>query len=228
MKFIEAKTWKERGLQVQNVKDKCNAIISALNLPDDDIRTQGMIHVRQCCNTLAAIPIKLQQNAKISQNVPLIMEILGLSDASSLELVLKDLNANAKVSFLTVVQFALENSAKQVVETLSGQDAPIRFKKIVENLIDLTGISSPQNKQNKLDLLLVLAYLRNTLHANGVQRKPDVTIMVDGEAFVFEQDKRIDCTSWSHILFALYHSLSVYEEMYLSPTVKAVTFIGTI
>ena len=63
--FCLAKSWKERSLQIQAVKDKCNHILTRLALPDDDARAQGIIHIRQFCNTLAAVPIKLQQNAEI-------------------------------------------------------------------------------------------------------------------------------------------------------------------
>lgn len=153
------------------------------------------------------------------------VRLLGLENQSALQNVLTDLNANAKASFLTVVQFALENSARRVAVELAGQGAPMGFKDIGKMLVTETGLSDPRNK---LDLLLVLAYLRNTLHSNGIHYWPDVTITVAGEPFKFQKGKRSDCASWSHILYALLYSLSVFEEMYLSPRVKSVTSIPTV
>lgn len=95
MPFHQANNWRERGLQLQSVKDKCNHIIDALSLPEDDASTQGMIHVRQFCNSLALVPIKLSQNAEIDSNLPIIMALLGLSKKDELESCLIDL----KVSF---------------------------------------------------------------------------------------------------------------------------------
>ena len=73
MTFLSAKTWKERGHQVASVKQKANEIITNLNRKDNDARVQGMIHVRQMCNTLAAVPIMLQHKAEISANIPVIV-----------------------------------------------------------------------------------------------------------------------------------------------------------
>ncbi len=121
MAFKEAKTWKDRLEHLQSIKNKCNEIIKNLQVPDDDVRVQGMIHVRQFCNTTAAVTIKLLQSAEFKGNAHLICKILGLQDIQSLKSCLGDLNKNSKASFLTMVQFALENCIEQVLEELPGQ-----------------------------------------------------------------------------------------------------------
>ena len=80
------------GLQIHAVKDKCNHILSELSLPKDDARAEGIIHVRQFCNTLASVPIKLQQNAERPNNVPIILRLLGLQRVEDLKTCLGDLN----------------------------------------------------------------------------------------------------------------------------------------
>lgn len=127
--FYLAKTWKERGLQIQAVKDKCNHILEKLALPNDDTRAEGIIHVRQFCNTLAAVPIKLQQNAEIRKNVPIIMQLLGLHRPEHLKSCLGDLNKNAKLSFVTMTQFSLENCIERVLDAIPGEKAQGTFSK---------------------------------------------------------------------------------------------------
>lgn len=222
MAFVKANTWQERGLQVQKVKDKCNNIIRSLQLKESDARVQGFVHVRQCCNTLAAVPIKLQQNAEIAENVPYLLSLLGLSITTDLYTMLSDLNKNAKAAFLATVQFALENSARRVLQALTPTSVPLKFRCIVERLATLSGIPS---SDAKVELLMVLAYLRNTLHSNGIHCWPDATIVVADEPYIFRQYQRSPCGSWSHILYALVHSLSVYEEIYTSHKVTVVSSI---
>ena len=65
MPFTKANTYKEAWDQVQDVKKKAKDIITALALPESDARSQGMIHVRGMCNTLAAMPVMLRYKAAV-------------------------------------------------------------------------------------------------------------------------------------------------------------------
>lgn len=219
-----AKTWKERGLQVQAVRDKCNAIISKLKVLESDVRAQAIIHVRQCCNTSADVSIKLSQNARLANCRPAIRAIPGLQDNSNIEGRLSDFNKNSKASFLTVVQFALENCIKQILEALPGERARAIFKDSAERLIKVSGIKRPAEK---LELIMLPAWMRNILHANGVHHRKDKSVTVDGAVYSFKKDRQISCGSWSHILHAILHSLDVYEEILLSPKVAAIDHISS-
>ena len=219
MSFQQAKSWEERGLQLQAVKDQCNGILKTLGIPDDEARAQGIVHVRQLCNTIAAVPIKLQQNAERPSNIPSILALLGLSNIKDLQSLLHDLNSNSKTSFLTMVQFALENCIVQVIEAIGAKRPSGKFSRDAESIIQLCDIADPERK---LELLMLPALLRNTLHANGIHRWPSKTVIVDGEEYVFEKDKRINCGSWSHIFHAVLNSLSVYEEILTSERVRTI------
>ena len=227
MTFFRAGNWRERGLQAQAIKDKCHAIIKSLGLGEDDARVQAMVHVRQFCNTLAAVPIKLQQSAERPNCLPVLLAVLGLSNTDDLRSVLGDLNKNAKLSFLTMVQFALEHCVNQVLDAMtSGRTTRTRkFSQSVRQLAERAGI---QPLQAKLDVLLVPASLRNTLHANGIHRHPSKTIVVEGEPYVFAEGKRVECASWSHIFHAVLCSLHIYEEMLASMAVSQMGHIQVV
>lgn len=225
MPFRQASTWRERGLQIQEIKDKCNSIIGNLNLAEGDVRMQGMIHVRQLCNTLAAIPIKLQQNAENPNNMPAILSLLGLSNIDDLRRILHDFNANAKAGFITTVQFALENCIVCIIEAIPGVDPQFNFSQNAEIIIELSEILQVENK---LDLMMLPAWIRNALHANGIHTKSNRTIVVDGESYIFERGQRIACGSWSHLFHAVFHSLSVVEEIFLSNRISTIEQISAI
>jgi hypothetical protein len=73
--------------------------------------------------------------------------------------------------------------------------------------------------------MLVPAWLRNTLHANGIHYWPDKTITIDGMEYIFERGKRINCGSWNHIFHAIRSSLKVYEEIFMSKRVREIEYI---
>lgn len=220
MPFKQAESWEERLLQLQTIKDKCNRILEKLGIPEDDARAQGMVHVRQLCNTIAAVPIKLLQNAERPSNIPSILALLGLNNTKGLKSCLTDLNKNSKTSFLTMVQFSLENCIVQVIGAI-GEGRPCnKFSKDAKLIIELCSIADPEQK--KLDLLMVPAWLRNTLHANGIHSGRSKTVIIYGAEYVFEKDKRINCGSWSHIFHTVLNSLNVYEEILTSEKVRTI------
>jgi hypothetical protein len=223
--FALAKNWKERGLQVKAVKDKCNHILEELGLPNDDGRAQGFIHVRQFCNTLAAVPIKLQQNAEIRRNVPAIMQLLGLQRVEHLKSCLGDLNKNAKLSFITMTQFALENCIECVLDAISGEKAQGSFSKSSLRLLEATRVG---NHQSKHETLMVPAWIRNTLHSACIHRRASKTVVIDGESYKFEKGMRLSCGSWSHLMHCLLNALDIYKEMLCSCVVTSISKIDVI
>ena len=220
-----AKSWKERGLQIQAVKDKCNRILKGLALPDSDARAAGIIHVRQFCNTLAAVPIKLQQNAEVRQNVPIIMQLLGLQCPQDLKSCLEDLDDNARASFITMAQFALENCIKRVLDTIPDEKTQGTFCKSSLRLLEVTKVS---NHLSKHEILMVPAQIRNALHSAGIYSGRSKTVIIDGESYKFKEETRLSCASWSHLTHCLLNALDIYEEMLCSSVVTSISNIDVI
>ncbi len=223
--FCLAKSWEERGLQIQEVKDKCNNILAKLALPNDDARAEGIIHVRQFCNTLAAVPIKLQQNAGIRGKVPIIMQLLGLQSLEGLKSCLGDLNKNAKVSFITMTQFALENCIGRVLDALPGERSQGTFNNSTLRLLKVAKVA---DRQTKHDILMVPAWIRNSLHSAGIHRRASKSVLVDGEPYIFEEGKRLSCGSWSHLAHCLSNALDIYEELLCSSVVTSISKVDPV
>jgi len=223
--FCLANNWKERGLQIQAVKDKCNHILEKLVLPNDDARAEGIIQVRQFCNTLAAVPIKLQQNAEIRTNVPILMRLLGLHRPEDLKSCLVDLNKNAKVSFITMTQFSLENCIERILDAIHGEKAQGTFSKSSLRLLEVTKVN---DHKNKYKILMVPAWVRNTFHSACIHRRASKTVIIDGESYNFEKGKVLSCGTWSHLMHCLSNALDIYEEMLSSSIVTSISKIVVI
>ena len=220
--FCLADNWKDRGLQVQAVKDKCNQILEEISLPNEDARTEGVVHVRQFCNTLAAVTIKLQQNAEKPKNVRTIMQLLGLQSPEDLKSCLCDLNRNAKASFITMTQFALENCISRVLDSIPSERVQGTFSRSSLRLLEVTKIPDHQTKH---EILMVPAWIRNALHSAGIHGRASRTIVIGGESFMFEKGKRLSCGSWSHLTHCLLIALDVYREMLYSSVVRSISCV---
>ena len=147
------------------------------------------------------------------------MRLFGIREVETLESWLSDLNKNAKLSFITMIQFALENCIKCVLNALPGEKGFKKFSKSSLRLIEVTNIGDNEAKHQ---ILLVPAWIRNTLHAAGIHRYSSKTVTVGGVSYVFEKNQRFSCASWSHLFHALQHVLDIYEEMLCSPIVSSV------
>ena len=222
MQFKTACSWLERVQQIQEVMDECNEAINVLALSNTDARAVFFVHIRQLCNTLAYIPIKLQQKAETRGNVPVILALFDLSNTESLRVVLNDLNDNAKLSFLVVTQFAIETAASAVVRAVTGSEPPERFSNLVSHLVEIAGIS---DSDDKIKRMLLPAYLRNTLHSGGIHSRLDIKFSIGDATFHLRQGERVDCATWSHLLFAISSSIAVVREVFESRTIRNIQSI---
>lgn len=219
MAFKEATSWQERGRQLDALKAKSNEIIKRLNLPETDARVRGMVHVRQLANTLAAVPIMLQLKA---ENAPTqVCSVLGISGLDDLSSLLGDLNHNSKCAFVTMAQFALENSVALTLKAMpvSGSN---KFYKRVESLLNVAGYSTSGHEFN---VLMVPQSIRNSLHANGIHCGAAKSANIGGAQYTFVPGQRVNCASWSHIFHALSACLDIYSQIFSSSQISAIACI---
>ncbi|SDJ73323.1 hypothetical protein SAMN04488540_11297 [Ferrimonas sediminum] len=225
MPFELAETWTQRSLQMQVVKDKCNEIINLLELPETDARSQGFIHVRQLCNTIALVGIKIMQQAEHKDNHAYIMHILRLQNEEGLLSFLNDLSPNSKASFITMVQFSFENCVEQTLCNIDGVGAQGGFSKGVRKILEVSGVEEPDRKH---EIISVPSLIRNSLHLGGVHSRNDKIIELGGEPYVFKRGGRVECASWSHVMYCIYSALKVYQEIFLSESIRAIPHVPVV
>lgn len=219
MAFDLVKTWKERVDRAEALQNKCRDIIEKLHLPGDDIRVLGIKRVGGLCSTLAELPLRLFQEAESKEGYPRLMKSLRYQSVDEVHTVLSDLTYNARLAFVTITQFVLEDCVERVLEAIPNKKKLGSFSKSVRRLMQLANLEDPDTKY---EILMVPAWIRNSLHAVGIHNGSRKSIDIDGAQYVFERGERVACGSWEHILHAYDHGLDIYEEMLCSPTIKAI------
>ena len=124
-----------------------------------------------------------------------------------------------------MIQFALENCIERVLDAIPGEKAQGTFSKSSLRILEVTKITDHQKKH---DILMVPAWIRNTLHSVGIHSRGSKTIVIDGEAYKFEKGKRLSCASWSHLTYCLLNALDIYEEILTSSVVASISKIDVI
>jgi hypothetical protein len=183
-----------------------------------------MVYVRQCCLTLAYVPLRLNCVA-IEGGAHMLRRVLGLGDRRSLASWLNDLTKNAKIAFATTVQFALESCIGRVLSAvLRPNQVPPKFWKKARRLIEVAGLPGAAEKFGHL---MVLAWVRNSLHSGGIYSgtRPE-HVEINGWHYSFVPGKRVACASWRHLFNALDDNLGIYEQAFLAPKIAAIPTVS--
>lgn len=222
MAFDLAKTWKERVHRAEALQNKCRDIIEKLQLPGDDARVLGIKRVGGLCSTLAELPLRLFHEAESIEGYARLKKGLRYRSVDDVHTVLRDLMYNARLAFVTITQFVLEDCVESVLDAIPNEKKRGGFSKSIRRLMQVANLEDPDTKY---EILMVPAWIRNSLHAVGIHNGGRKSVDIDGAQYVFEKGERVACGSWEHILHAYDHGLDIYGEMLCSPTVRAITRI---
>ena len=72
------------------------------------------------------------------------------------------------------------------------------------------------------DLLVALAYVRNSFHNNGIHRGSPLELEIQRLAFEFLPDQRVECASFTHIVALTAANVTVVERILLSGRVGGI------
>lgn len=120
----------------------------------------------------------------------------------------------------TKVHFKIENLFNNILKALSASPNRRGFWHISDAILQQAGIPTTGPEKNTLT---VLAYLRNSFHANGIHNNDSLSIDIDGIRFEFCKGKRVECASWKHIVVIMQESISVLESVLFSNKVANLT-----
>lgn len=123
------------------------------------------------------------------------------------------------VSWCVQFQFQIETLFKNILKNL-GEQVPSGYWKITQKLIKALSIKNPKYSQ---DVLCILAFIRNSQHANGTHlayNKKDTTVVVDSVNYHFKHGDIIRCATWDHIAHAWINLLPILKDIYYNSRVK--------
>lgn len=155
---------------------------------------------------------------RCGENPQLALTVFGLSSLDRVEPNLKINSKFVRLSWCTQFQFQIENLFKNILKGL-GESVPKGYWQICRAVLDTLQLDSGGHY---LDVLNIIAYIRNSQHANGTHfgyRERDSIIEVDGVVFEFKHGKIVRCATWDHIAHAWLNILPILRQIYYHDTV---------
>ena len=158
---------------------------------------------------------------RCGENQELGLDIFGLSSAASIGPQVRNTNKFLKLSWCVQFQFQIETLFKNILKSL-GEQVPSGYWKITKQLFTTLSIKNSNYWQ---DVLNILAFIRNSQHANGTHlayKKTDTTTIVDGVTYHFKNGDIIRCATWDHIAHAWINLLPTLIDVYYNNCVKII------
>lgn len=126
-----------------------------------------------------------------------------------------------RLGFLVLVHFRIDNLFQNILKKI--KVTPRRgYWHLCEAL--LKSISVTQ-KKDKMDKLIILSYLRNSLHNNGIHGGNPLTKTIKGLKYSFVDGDVVRCASWDHIIVALSANIDVLSEILLCNKIKSLNYM---
>ena len=153
----------------------------------------------------------------------------SLKTVSETEIVKRDetsISEFLKLSLLVKIHFQLENFFNNIHHALKEK----KLYKFMDVLNALAKEVESDEHQWKLinDAFTALAYIRNSLHNNGIHhpnRGKMFKAMIGGEMFSFNPGEAINCASWHHILLLLITIIPFIEKLLYYPVIEKKDYI---
>jgi hypothetical protein len=125
-----------------------------------------------------------------------------------------------KLGFITLAHFKFDNLFSNILRDLGALPQNLGYWNLTNEIFKQC--SMPQQGEEK-DILTAFAYLRNSLHNNGMHRRGrDLIITIDGFEFKFTANSRVECASWGHVVVLLRANIRIMERILQSDKVQSI------
>ena len=198
--------------QLADIRDKHGA-------GETDTRRVSLNNVMMAANAATAT-LRLMAWAKQGRDGVLI-QALGLAKPEYINPVAEDLLRSSRLFLLVESQFQIETLFRNILLALGKPANKQGFYNVAESVLTAAGLA---DSAAKLQVLNVPAYMRNSMHSNGIHhgwKDSDTIEWIKGVEFRFEHGKRVQCGSWYHIVTALSASFELVDEILGSASVSA-------
>jgi len=221
LRIRETATYLQRAERLNYVREQYRnfrkSVEKDLNLHDEDGRIVFLKNVSQLTRSTIVF---LHLFHLCGSDPQLGQQIFGLPTSENLGRNLKDTSKFIRLSWCTQFQFQLETLFKILLQAL-GKSVPRSYWQITQQIVDIFQIPNPQDVH---DLLNVIAFIRNSQHANGIHhgyQNTDTLVIIDGVSFEFKHGQLVKCVNWDHIAHAWMNHLPIVKHIYLHPKVCA-------
>lgn len=127
---------------------------------------------------------------------------------------------SARLGFVTLIQFQIENMLKNILAKLIKENPPQGYYKLSRLLLETLQITDLDQKHKILD---TLQSIRNSYHSNGIHTKKSKKITINCHDYLFEEGKTVNCSEWGELHLLLMHIFNIIEEILDHPKIQAIT-----
>lgn len=121
-----------------------------------------------------------------------------------------------RLGFVTLIHFQIENLFHNILKHLNVLPKKTGYWYLTDAILEQCSIKKSGYEK---DVLTAFAYIRNSLHGNGIHRNPNLTRKIGGRELNFIKGKRIECATWEDIIVLLIANVEVLEKVLLSDKV---------
>jgi len=123
-----------------------------------------------------------------------------------------------RLGFMTLIHFKIDNLFYNILRHLNALPKRTGYWNLTDEILSQCSFSK---KGVEKDTLTAFAYLRNSLHNNGIHRKGNnLKLKIDQMEFNFIEGSRVECASWEHIVVLLKANVDILKKIIQSPKVK--------
>ena len=124
-----------------------------------------------------------------------------------------------RLSLVDFVYFKIDNLFTNILGHFGKRQKKRGFWQVSNAVLERASI--PQNGYEK-NVLNALAYIRNSMHGNGIHNGDDLHVKLCELDFDFKRGQPVRCASWEHILAVVSCAIDVLKEILLSDAIKGV------
>jgi hypothetical protein len=163
----------------------------------------------QCCNSLANFHTK----EGVFNEAGFLRSVGSGVNKEQTEMIMFD---HLRLGFITLTHFKIDNLFHNILKYLNALPGKTGYWKLTDEILGQCSILKTGTEKN---ILTAFAYLRNSLHNNGIHRNDDLELEIDQIKFKFIKDSPVECASWEHIVVLLKANVDVLEKVLLSPKI---------
>ncbi|WP_428327051.1 hypothetical protein [Nitrosopumilus sp.] len=223
-------------MNLQELFDECKRIDQKLkqirensNFEDDDNRKHvfGVLRSQLIHYEIMVHLMHARQNQSL-QPPEVFTNVIGIGYDEQVQW--EEFQVISKLTLLTMSHFVIENCLKTLLSALdSSQDPPSGFYNIAKKLLDTITVS---DKVNSLEILNILAIVRNSLHNNG-NHAPlhpslnSVSKTIGTTLFEFEKDEKTEISE-SKMVVLLDAVVDVLDEIITTSEIQQLSNVEKI
>jgi hypothetical protein len=123
-----------------------------------------------------------------------------------------------KLGLLAIFHFRLDALFQNILRALGQNKRRPRFGDMIAIILD---VAQTSDRVHAHETLLLLSYLRNSLHNNGIHRGKELRVKLLDMEYDLKENGVVDCASWNHVLAAISETINLLDEILASPAITA-------